>query len=145
VVIAWPQPRTCGLRPILVQAFCNSFAEFPPADVSGQGIDDDKLSLVAAMTKTPLLDGPGIVITPTHLAVPGRAFAWKSLRLVRVIRVGNVFTRLFSKERRKCHLMVSTKAEPSLVSIFESEDEALVKRVEEAINRVAEVLGAQRT
>ena len=92
--------------------------------------------------ESPLLEESGIVITRSHLTVPGRTLSWESVDLVRVFGPGNLVSS--PGQRRKYQIMVSTRTEPVLVSIFETEDNALMKRVEEAIKQVAEILGARK-
>jgi hypothetical protein len=91
----------------------------------------------------PLLNQNGIVITMTHLAVSGKSFTWRSLGFVKVVRIGGILTKLLGRPPT-FHLMISTKADPNLVSVFNSKDAGLMKRVEEAINRVAKCLGVER-
>ncbi len=118
-------------------------------------IDDDALSLRVAsrMTKEqfaeaerllaetlkqlPLLEENGISITMTHLTVAERAYKWEELAAVRLERrKGNWLAR----RSQTFHLVVSTRKDPALVSVFETPDGALAERIQQAIHRVAQTL-----
>ena len=98
----------------------------------------------APQNEPPLLSEEGILITRTHLTVPGRTFTWGSLGIVRTMRVGDELTKL-QGQPITFHLMVGPKNDPNPVSVFTTQDAALLGRIEQAINRVAERLGAERT
>lgn len=89
----------------------------------------------------PLLDEQGVTITRTHLNVRPKLARGD----VRIVRFGNRLTTILLRRSPIFHLMIGTKTAPAPVSVFMSLDAALMKRVEGAINRMAERRGAEKT
>ena len=94
--------------------------------------------------QSPILDEQGIVITRTHLTVPGMRFKWGDLGTVRIVKKKNLMARLIGVRLSKFDLIVSTKADPAPVSIFQTQDIGFKERIEQAIDHVAKLLGGQR-
>jgi len=92
----------------------------------------------------PLLEENGIVITLTGLTASGQTYKWSDLVSARLVRDGNVFKKLFSRQTLTVQLMISTKGNPMPSRIFETRDAALVLRIEQAINQVAQRRRATR-
>jgi hypothetical protein len=88
-----------------------------------------------------LLDEGGIKITADHLFVPGKSFKWRNLGIVRIVRRGVSLGALF---RPTFQLVISRKKEPAPFTVFETTDAELAKRIDAAINAVAQQLGATR-
>src|SRR5262249_14261813 len=82
---------------------------------------------------TPILDEAGLLITRKQLVANGKAYSWGDLGIVRIE------TRLGFH-----HLMVSAKGATDMVMAFQTRDNGLLGQMRAAINRVAEIRGAQR-
>ncbi|HSU57003.1 MAG TPA: hypothetical protein VLT36_23370 [Candidatus Dormibacteraeota bacterium] len=94
-----------------------------------------------------ILDEGGVVITRSHLSVPGKRFGWGELGIVRLQRVPpKLLAWLFRilGQATTYHLMVGTKMKQMPVSVFVTRDGGLAARIEDAINQVAWTLGARR-
>jgi len=78
---------------------------------------------------TPLLDQDGVRITSTHLSASGKSFKWNNLGIVRLTKRGFL--------KPTFQLIISTKKDAALCSIFETQDAALAKKIEAAINDVS--------
>ena len=61
--------------------------------------------------------------------------------MVRLGKKGNVLTKCVAPT---CSLVITTKANSSPITIFETKDAALKDRIELAINQVGAALGAKR-
>src|SRR5437588_8242813 len=71
----------------------------------------------------PFLDEAGVIVTSTHLSVPGQAFELRKLVFVRIEWVSpNLITSLFSDKRPTFRLMISTSADTAPVSVYETKD-----------------------
>jgi len=93
------------------------------------------------MSLPPFLDEQGLVISLDRLTINGKSYRWREMGIVRIMRKGNVITKLVSPTYA---LVVSTKANPAPVTVFETKDADLKDRIELVINQVVGALGAKR-
>jgi hypothetical protein len=88
-----------------------------------------------------LLNEDGIRITLTHLITDGKSLKWSDLGIVRIVRHGNFITKFTNPTFQ---LMVAKKGASLPSSVFQTQDAELVKRIEAAINEVAQHRRATR-
>src|SRR5947208_12713847 len=89
----------------------------------------------------PILHQGGIKITSMHLIAGERSYKWKNLGIVRLMRTGDLLTKLTNPTFQ---LMIAKKNDLMPFSVFETKDAELAKRIEAAINTVAQMAGARR-
>jgi len=92
----------------------------------------------------PLFSAKGVMISRKYLTVPGMTFTLGSLGFVRVVRFGNVLSKVLLRKPPTFHLMVGTKSQPAPVSVFKTQDAALIRQIEEAIDTVAKTLNVRK-
>lgn len=89
----------------------------------------------------PFLDEQGLVISIEALSAGGKSYPWREMGIVRLRKNGNVLTKLVAPTYS---LVITTKANSSPITIFETKDADLKDRIELAINQVGAALGAKR-
>jgi hypothetical protein len=75
-----------------------------------------------------------------HVMAGGRSYKWRNLGLVTIVRKGHYLT----PPDPMVHLMICPKKGPMEFSLFATQDEELVKRIDVAINTAAEGFGIKR-
>ena len=101
----------------------------------------NRLRLSAGKMNQPLLNEGGLKIDLTHLASEEKSLKWRDLGIVRIERKGSLLERAFNPT---FVLMVSTKTNQMASPFFETKDPELAKKIEAAIQTVAQQLGVKR-
>jgi len=91
------------------------------------------------------LNENGLVVSTRALKVPdGRSFSWGSVSTLRAAKDGNLLTRLLFRERTAYRIFLVTKTDPTMQTVFETQDATLFARVQRAINQASDAVGGQR-
>lgn len=90
----------------------------------------------------PILSEAGLVITESEVSASGKTFTWGELGIVQIVKPRGL-ARLLSL-RGSYELRVAKKGATMPERIFSTEDAALARRIEQAINTVARKRGASR-
>lgn len=91
------------------------------------------------VSPAPILEEPGITITDHYVLAGSRRYPWNELGIVRIDRPKGFLVRLLTQDGEKplYRLLVAKKGKANPKPIFMTQDEALIKRVERAIDEVA--------
>jgi hypothetical protein len=93
-------------------------------------------------TNQPILSEGGLVITESHVAESGKTYSWGELGIVQIAKPRGL-ARLLTRQAFY-ELRVAKKGATTPETIFSTDDAALARRIEEAINTVARKRGASR-
>ena len=91
-----------------------------------------------------ILDECDIVITESHIAVSGQRFLWGDLGIVQVVKPSGWLMRLLNGGKPLYQLRIAIKGTSDAKTIFNTQDARLARRIEQAINTVAQRCGANR-
>jgi hypothetical protein len=90
-----------------------------------------------------ILSQIGLVITESDITTPGKSFSWGELGIVQIVKPKGL-ARLLTRQPTSYQLRVAKKGATMAETIFSTEDAALARRIEQAINTVAQKRGASR-
>jgi hypothetical protein len=92
----------------------------------------------AASGSEPLLNESGLVITRTHLTAPGHNVELSKIAFVRIERVRpHPLNAVLFKRQPTFRLLVSVGADAGPIAVFETQDAALIERIQTAMNKAA--------
>jgi|ERR1051325_1505256 hypothetical protein len=86
---------------------------------------------------SPLLSKNGVLITTTHLSAGGKTFAFAKIIFVRVEQVYPSFLASILRRNASFRLVISTAADASPVTVFETRDVAFMEKVQKAMDLAA--------